>query len=241
MLPYHGAFEYRTGHSAAFVDVNRILYVTGGREFADRHVAPNLGHASIIITPRKDLLDELCGTERVEASQAFAAATRPNSPRTMLLTHRLRALRAGWADTLAREELTLEAMRESLGGGASRPAPGRIVDRAKQVLHARGGETISLDEIARDVGVSPIYLTQEFTRSEGIPLYRYHLRLRLADALAALPDCNDITALALDLGFSSHSHFGFAFRSTFRMTPSQFRNSVRAGAMRPAPGRAAFG
>jgi hypothetical protein len=50
-------------------------------------------------------------------------------------------------------------------------------------------------------------LTTAFRRTEGVPLHRYLTQLRLAQALVELPHASDLTALALDLGFSSHSHF----------------------------------
>jgi AraC-like DNA-binding protein len=50
---------------------------------------------------------------------------------------------------------------------------------------------------------------------EGLPLYRYQLRLRLARALDLLARYDDLSALAHDLGFSSHSHFTAAFRDTY--------------------------
>ena len=52
-----------------------------------------------------------------------------------------------------------------------------------------------------------MYLTQVFQQVEGVPLYRYQLRLRLARALELLPRYDDLTSLSLDLGFYSHSHF----------------------------------
>jgi AraC-like DNA-binding protein len=52
-------------------------------------------------------------------------------------------------------------------------------------------------------------------------------QLRLARALVELPYSTDITSLALDLGFSSHSHFTLAFRSAFGCTPSEFRRITR--------------
>jgi AraC family transcriptional regulator len=52
-------------------------------------------------------------------------------------------------------------------------------------------------------------------------------QLRLARALAELPHTDDLTTLALDVGFSSHSHFSAAFRRAFGMTPSQFRDTSR--------------
>ncbi len=51
-----------------------------------------------------------------------------------------------------------------------------------------------------------------------MPIYRSRTRLRLAKALGRLPHVDDITQLALDLGFSSHSHFSSTFCSTFGMT-----------------------
>ena len=92
------------------------------------------------------------------------------------------------------------------------------------MLHGRSCERLTLGEIAREVGVTPVYLTQEFSRSEGVPLYRYQMRLRLNRALVELPHCTDITGLALDLGFSSHSHFTAVFGRAFGLTPSDYRS-----------------
>jgi AraC family transcriptional regulator len=57
-----------------------------------------------------------------------------------------------------------------------------------------------------------------------VPLYRYQMRLRLNRALVELPHCNDITGLALELGFSSHSHFTAVFGKAFGLTPSDYRS-----------------
>ena len=88
---------------------------------------------------------------------------------------------------------------------------------------ACGCERIPLERIAKAVGVSPVYLTQEFTRSEGVPLYQYQLYLRLVRSLQQLRDCDDITQLALELGFYSHSHFGATFGRAFGLAPPEFR------------------
>ena len=60
-----------------------------------------------------------------------------------------------------------------------------------------------------------------------MPIHRYLVQLRLARALVELPHTNDLTMLALDLGFSSHSHFTAAFRRAFGSPPSVFRESTR--------------
>ncbi len=77
------------------------------------------------------------------------------------------------------------------------------------------------------MGVSPVYLTQLFQQLEAMPLYRYQLRLRLARALDLLGSHHDLTALGLELGFSSHSHFSSAFRQAYGRTPAEFQRSLR--------------
>jgi AraC family transcriptional regulator len=73
-----------------------------------------------------------------------------------------------------------------------------------------------------------VYLTQAFKSVEEVPLYRYHLRLRLARALDLLADYDDLTDLAFELGFTSHSDFTSEFRNVYGLTPSAFQRTVRA-------------
>jgi len=130
-------------------------------------------------------------------------------------------------DLLSRDELAIHVLREATGPSA--PAHlrnSKVVEKAKELLHIRAAERLSLSEIAKDVGVSPVYLTQEFARSEGTPLYRYQLNLKLTRSLLLLRECDDITGLALDLGFSSHSHFTAEFRRAFGLPPSRYRAAI---------------
>ena len=102
----------------------------------------------------------------------------------------------------------------------------RLVDRVKLVLASDLARRWSLAEIAAEVRNSPVYLTQVFQQVEGLPLYRYQLRLRLARALDLLAQYDDLTTLGLDLGFSSHSHFSAAFHEAYGRSPSEFRQSA---------------
>jgi AraC-like DNA-binding protein len=99
--------------------------------------------------------------------------------------------------------------------------------RAKEFLEAELANPIRLRDVGRAAGASPAYLTNIFRRVEGVSLHRYLTQLRLARALAVLPQADDLTALALGIGFSSHSHFSAAFRRAFGCTPSQFRQTAR--------------
>ena len=224
VFPYAGAFEWHVGARTEFLDATRVLFVGAGEDYADRHVA-DCGHDSIIITPLLSLLQELCGHAVPSRHPAFQRIAKPTTPRMNVRNHRLLRLEASGDDPLACDELMIALLGESLAPTphAARAAPLRVVDRAKQFLHACVCEPISLNEIAHAVQVSGAYLTESFTRSEGMPLCRYRMRLRLNRALVDLPRCDDITGLALDLGFSSHAHFSNAFKSLFGVSPSTFR------------------
>jgi AraC-like DNA-binding protein len=132
------------------------------------------------------------------------------------------------AETLEAESLALTLVRRALGPRTTR-APGgsvarqRLVNRTKLVLASNFARRWTLTDIAAEVGQSPVYLTQIFQQVEGLPLYRYHLRLRLARALDLLSEYDDLTELSLDLGFYSHSHFTTAFKQAYGRPPSAFR------------------
>ena len=132
----------------------------------------------------------------------------------------------------------LVLLRAALDDDARRDEPGGptrlLIRRTKEFLEAEFANRIRLSQVARAVGASPAYLTDVFRRVEGVSLHRYVVQLRLARALVELPHADDLTALALEVGFSSHSHFSAAFRRAFECTPSEFRQATRAR-RRPSP------
>ncbi len=99
------------------------------------------------------------------------------------------------------------------------------VSLAQRLLSENLAESLSLQELARRVGLSMFHLARSFRRATGSTLHAWRLRLRLLAALDALSEHPkvDLTALALDLGFSSHSHFTAAFRRHFGKPPSALR------------------
>jgi AraC-like DNA-binding protein len=84
-------------------------------------------------------------------------------------------------------------------------------------------QPVRLSQTARALGASPSSLAFAFRAIEKISFYRYTLNLRLARAAALLPTSDDLSRLAADLGFASHSHFSTAFRRWAGRTPSAYR------------------
>src|SRR5262249_20611846 len=140
-------------------------------------------------------------------------------------------LSQGIAEPLEAETLALTLVRRALGPRTTHAAGASVgrrllVDRGKLGLTSKLARRWALADIAAEVRGSSVYLTQVFQQVEGLPLYRYQLRLRLARALDLLAQYDDLTALSLDLGFSSHSHFSAAFRAVYGRSPSEFKQSA---------------
>ncbi len=111
-----------------------------------------------------------------------------------------------------------------------------LAEAAKSILAEQFRDRLSVAEIARQVYSSPYHLSRVFRQQTGMTLHAYlnQLRLRLAvDELTA--SGRDLTDLALDLGFSHHSHFTQAFRRTFGVPPSRLRTTL--GRLAPSPRR----
>ena len=98
-----------------------------------------------------------------------------------------------------------------------------LIRRAKDYLAQTPQMRAGLSQTARAVGTSTSTLALAFRTLERVSFYRYALNLRLARAAALLPTYDDLSRLATDLGFASHSHFSTAFRRWAGLTPSAYR------------------
>jgi AraC-like DNA-binding protein len=104
----------------------------------------------------------------------------------------------------------------------------RVVTRATELLQERFRERLPLAEVARAACSSPAHLTRLFRRYTGVTLHAYQTRLRLVAALdSVLEPGVDLSALAFELGFSSHSHLTASFRRELGSTPAELRREVR--------------
>jgi AraC family transcriptional regulator len=102
-----------------------------------------------------------------------------------------------------------------------------LTEAAKSYLASRLSERVTLDGVARAVYASPFHLARIFQRRTGMPVHRYLTRLRLRASLERLAEgAHDLTELAIELGFSSHSHFTDAFRREFGRSPSEVRRDA---------------
>jgi AraC family transcriptional regulator len=124
-------------------------------------------------------------------------------------------------------DLCLGALREQ---PSSQPAThlrrSRAVERVKEAVAVAPARGWSVANLAKIANLSPFHLCHVFRELTGVSVYDYVLHERLAQAMQAVLDGGDITAIALDAGFASHSHFTARFKRFFGCTPSALRQSV---------------
>ena len=150
----------------------------------------------------------------------------------------LRRATAGELDQLEGEEAVMsvvaaviaDAYRSGPIGTIRRRSTARrhrdLVDAARSELFLSVDTNRSVFDIARTVGTSPYHLCRVFRASTGCTLHQYRMDLRLRLALERLADAGratNISAIAHDLGFSSHSHFVRAMRQHARAAPRTIR------------------
>jgi len=233
VFPYRGVYVRHLGSDQAVAEANQVLFFNASEGYRISHPVQG-GDASLTLIISEPVLRELAPPTflRDSPTLAFRQQRRRIDARAQVLVALLgHSLRHYIAEPLEAESLALTLVQRTLGPRTTHAAGASVgrqllVDRAKLVVTSDLGRRWTLSEVAAEVRCSPVYLTQVFQQVEGLPLYRYQLRLRLARALDLLAQYDDLTALGIDLGFSSHSHFSAAFREAYGRSPSEFRQSA---------------
>ena len=244
VFPRHSVELRHEGKPAFLADANVVTLYNRGQRYSRRPVSPQGDHCEWFAVEQGVLLEAVRRRDpRVDdqPEAPFRHPYGPCHPRTYLAQRALfDRLRQGEpVESLLVEETVLGLLGEVLAGvyafrgpscrPAARVSPRQreAAEQARRLLAQRLGDPLRLTEIAREVRLSPFHLCRTFRAATGSTLHAYRNQMRLQSALERLADGCDITSVALDLGYSSHSHFTEAFRRLFGITPSRIRRLLR--------------
>lgn len=253
VLMRHGAFCRHFGRRSVTADVNQAAFFAGGSTYRVSHPVDCGDRGTVFHLPQRvlnDILRELDPSIDDHPDHPFAFQAGPCASdlfwRHRELVRRLERAASNPIEPFWVEVTALQLVADALEAGfeaRGRPRTARkrgtgadhaeLAEAAKAQLSARLGESLTLDDVARSVYASPFHLARIFQEHTGLPIHRYLTLLRLRaslERLAAGPEA--LTALALDLGFSSHSHFTDAFRREFGCTPSDVRRDATSNSLR---------
>jgi AraC-like DNA-binding protein len=100
----------------------------------------------------------------------------------------------------------------------------RYVGKTLALLHADPARSWTVDELARNVGLSRSALAERFNALVGAPPMQYLTRWRISLAATRLRESNaPITRVAADVGYESEGAFNRAFKRELGLPPATWR------------------
>jgi AraC-like DNA-binding protein len=122
----------------------------------------------------------------------------------------------------------IDALRSAYLVGREEPATrgsnANGVRLARQMIHDRYAESISLDALAEVSGLTTTGFLRAFKREVGLPPHAYQTRLRLDHARRLIAGGAAIAKACMAVGFFDQSHFHRHFVRVLGYTPGDYRN-----------------
>lgn len=86
----------------------------------------------------------------------------------------------------------------------------------------------SIEEVARELGVSPFHFIRQFDAVFGVTPHQFRIEARLESARHLLAVGLTVTDVCMEVGFSSLGSFSALFARRLGETPSGYRRRARA-------------
>jgi len=124
----------------------------------------------------------------------------------------------------------------ALHAGAKAPRPERLTGglsasakrRALELIHARMSANLTVEALAREVGLSSAHFARAFKETMGRAPHRYLLALRLEHGRRLLDAPHAVLSdVAQRAGFADQAHFTRFFKREFGVTPGVVQRSRR--------------
>ena len=109
---------------------------------------------------------------------------------------------------------------------AARPAP-LWLQLALAFIEQHFAEPVSLDTVAKKVGVHPVHLARTFRRVHQTTFAAHVRQLRVDFARRELAGAAALSDIAFAAGFCDQSHFSRCFKRHTGLTPAEYRASLR--------------
>ena len=102
----------------------------------------------------------------------------------------------------------------------------RFVGKALELLHERADQAWSVDDLAREVGLSRSALHERFVQYLGQPPMQYLASWRIQLGARLLRESNrNVATIAVEVGYDSEAAFSRAFRRIVGMPPAAWRKA----------------
>jgi AraC-like DNA-binding protein len=164
---------------------------------------------------------QLCGRDREEARELFAAMSREAAAQAPGFQGMLRL-------KLMESILLFVRARGAVHGA---PAPTRLrfhPDEVMQFIQAHAADELSLTELAARYGLNPSYFSRLFSSRTGMTVVECINAARIQKSCQLLKRTEaSIVEIALAVGYNNLSHFNRYFRRITGTSPREYRRTSR--------------
>lgn len=135
---------------------------------------------------------------------------------TLLKLNSLEELRTWFVDKLsdACRRIVVKIEEQSVG----------VVSQAKRYIDTHYTKDISLDDVSREVDISPYYFSKIFKDETGENFIEYVTNIRIEKAKELLTDSEySMKEICCMIGYSDPNYFSRAFKKNVGVTPTEFK------------------
>lgn len=104
---------------------------------------------------------------------------------------------------------------------------GGLTKRAKEYIKANYSNSITLEDVAREINISPQYLSKLFKEETGENFIDYLTSIRIKIAKSLLEsDERSVKEISLSIGYSDPNYFSRIFKKIVGVTPTEYKESL---------------
>ncbi len=99
-----------------------------------------------------------------------------------------------------------------------------VIDKAKEYIGARYNKDISLDDVSREVDISPYYFSKIFKEETGENFIEYVTNIRISKAKDLLQNSElSMKEICAEVGYSDPNYFSRTFKKNVGVTPTEYK------------------
>ena len=99
-----------------------------------------------------------------------------------------------------------------------------IINKAKEYIHRNYSRDISLDDVSKDVNISPYYFSKVFKDETGENFIEYLTNIRINKAKELLQNTNmSMKEIGCEIGYMDPNYFSRIFKKNIGVTPTEFK------------------
>lgn len=102
-----------------------------------------------------------------------------------------------------------------------------VVYTIKEEIQNNVGKNYTLDELSEKYAINKFYLIRAFKKNIGESIVEFVTKVKMVDAQRQLANTNNsIKSISYSLGYQNQYYFSRVFKSYFKMSPKQYRESL---------------